>query len=207
MSTSAPCSTQVRAATGPARMRVRSSTRMPSGPSVALNGSGSLSPIFSIPPLPVAQPCWRRADTRATHHAFDHATARPRGGNRILEVLCIPSADRVGYGIRGVLTSQNIEDAILQVFDAKVWQEPAAIAGCERLSDRIVDVGGARVADGLKLSSIVLPFEKREALERCAGGPDVDGDILTVPASSPRYPQPPRPAPSGSTRLANTVVR
>ena len=54
-STSAPCSASVRAAIGPARMRVRSNARMPlSGRPSRGSSSGSLSPILKISTIGLA---------------------------------------------------------------------------------------------------------------------------------------------------------
>jgi hypothetical protein len=73
-STSAPCSASVRAQAGPARTRVRSSTRMPlSGRSPSRNGSLGASPIFSTSTTGFIARSWPWGWT--SHSSFVRQTA------------------------------------------------------------------------------------------------------------------------------------
>ena len=101
ISTSAPFSASVRAAIGPARMRVRSSTLIPeSGRSPLGKGIGSLSPIFviSISGLPASiLPCG--CSSHSALERIDRA-ARARCSDRFFEIVRIPFRDRFGDRIR-----------------------------------------------------------------------------------------------------------
>ena len=96
--TSAPCSARVRAQVGPARTRVRSSTRMPdSGRSPSGSFSGGLSPILTISisgSEAIAAACGCCAHSAMRAH---HAAGALGGDDRLLELERVPLRHRLAH--------------------------------------------------------------------------------------------------------------
>ena len=172
-STSAPCSARVRPFVGPARIRVRSSTRTPSsGRAVPPTGSGADSPIFSISTrasAPTARPCACSAHSSARAH---HRATSPRLCERVLERLRIPRCDTGGdcCGIGALGDAEHAPSRIGEPRERAVEVHPAPVAALVQRDQRIV-------RHSLRRLRVEHPLE-HEAQQRRARPSGVDRDRL-----------------------------
>ena len=172
-STSAPCSARVRPFVGPARMRVRSSTRTESsGPAIPPTGSGSDSPILSISTrgerpdsstLRVSGPLLARAH---------HRPARLRLRERVLERLRVPLHDRSRdcRGVGALTDAEHPSGRIGEARERAVQMHRPFVAAFVERDQRVV-------GDPLRRLRVEQPLED-EAQQRRARPPRVDRDRL-----------------------------
>ena len=176
--TSAPCSARVRAQVGPARTRVRSSTRTPdNGRSPSGSFSGGLSPILTISisgseAIAAACGCWAHSC-----HGAHHAPGALRGDDRLLELERVPLRHRLAHRLAIFRHAEHAEGGGTMVREIAVEIAPAAVLGRIDAHHRV-----ALGRHGRPVHLHVTPAAERGG--RLAG---IDRDLLAPPGA--QFPQ------------------